>query len=251
MASGRFARYTGEMNAEIALGHPPFNLPDGSPADHLEDSHAGGAAVLICGGPSFREADHGPIRSSGLLTMTMNNSVVTYRSDLWLGVDSPDKFDRSIWTDGGITKFLPIRHATHARVREGADIVMYRRSPLWCTEQVFAPGNTISWFNGKTSGYRTSMMDAIRVLFILGIRTIYLFGVDFHQGLDYGYHYPAPGYQQKIVGNNRIYENLARRFVLLRPILEAAGMRIYNCNPDSHLGAFEKQAFRPGKPAGS
>jgi hypothetical protein len=29
--------------------------------------------------------------------MTLNNGIQTYRSDFWLGVDSPGKFDATIW----------------------------------------------------------------------------------------------------------------------------------------------------------
>jgi hypothetical protein len=231
------------VHAETALGHPPFTLPDGSLASHLEDSLSHRRAVLICGGPSFGSVDHSLIRDSGLLSMTLNNGVMTFRSDLWLGVDSPGRFDRTIWKDSGITKFVPIKYSSHRRVRKGANIVLYQRSPPWCTEQVFAPGNTIDWSNGRGSGYRTSMIDAIRVLFLLGLRTVYLFGADFHQSRDYGYHHPAPGYRRKITGNNRIYGNLSKRFALMRPVLEAAGLRIYNCNKDSHLDAFEKCDF--------
>jgi hypothetical protein len=71
------------------------------------------------------------------------------------------------------------------------------------------------------------MIDAFRVLFVLGFRTIWLFGADFHQSLLYGYHHAAPGYRRSIAGNNRIYKRLGERFVLLRPLMESAGLRIY------------------------
>jgi hypothetical protein len=78
---------------------------------------------------------------------------------------------------------------------------------------------------------------------VLGIRTVWLFGVDFHQNLLYGYHHAAPAFRRSIAGNNRIYQRLGERFALLRPLMESAGLRIYNCNPESHLEAFEKREF--------
>ena len=231
------------MNATRALGHPPFWCVDGTPAAHLEDSYLGQAAVLIGGGPSFLEIDHGMIRRSGMLTMTVNNCVKTFRSDLWLGVDSPRKFDRSLWKDRRITKFIPTKKAAYRRVARSVETYLYERSDAWCTEQIFAPGNTIHWYNELESGAKTSMVDAIRVLFVLGIRTIYLFGVDFFQTPTYGYHHKARGFKKRIEGNNRIYHNLSARFELMRPLMEAAGLHVYNCNPTSHLTAFEKRSF--------
>jgi hypothetical protein len=223
---------------------------DGTPAYDVEDMYSDQAVALICGGPSFLAVDHGMIRRSGILTMTLNNGVRTFRSDLWLGVDSPRKFDRSLWRDRHITKFVPAKRTSHRRVARSVGTYTYERSDTWCTEQVFAPGNTIPWYNVLGSGYRTSMIDAIRVLFILGVRTIYLFGVDFFQSPEYGYHHTAPKFQAGIENNNRIYRNLSDRFILLRPLMEAAGLFIYNCNPTSHLTAFEKRGF-PGDIVGT
>jgi len=238
------------MNATAALGHPPFWQVDGTPADHLEDMYANQSAALIGGGPSFLDVDHDMIRRSGILTMTLNNGVRTFRSDLWLGVDSPRKFDRSLWRDRHITKFIPAGRSKHHRIARSVRTFTYEKSAAWCSEQMIAPGNTVRWLNARESGYRTSMMDAIRVLFILGIRSIYLFGVDFFQSPEYGYHHLAAGFQAGIETNNRIYRNLSDRFVLLRPLMEAAGLFVYNCNPTSHLTAFEKRSF-PGDISGT
>jgi hypothetical protein len=51
------------------------------------------------------------------------------------------------------------------------------------------------------------------------------------------------GYRFRIAGNNRIYRHLSERFALMRPLMEAAGLRVYNCNPESRLEAFEKRPF--------
>jgi len=236
------------MHAAHALGHPPFFHVDGTPASHVEDMYLGRAVALICGGPSFLDVDHGMIRRSGILTMTINNGVRTFRSDLWLGGDSPRLFDRSLWKDRHIIKFLPTKRTSHRRVARSVLTYAYQRSDAWCTEQMFAPGNTIQWHNVLGSGYRTSMIDAMRVLFLLGIRTIYLFGVDFFQSTDHGYHHAAPGFEERIESNNRIYRNLTARFALLRPLMEAAGLFVYNCNPTSRLTAFEKRGFPADSP---
>ena len=231
------------VSAERILGYPPFTEPDGTPVPDLENRFHGQAAILIGGGPSFASVDHAVIRRTGLMTMTLKDSVKTYRSDLWLGVESPAKFDRSIWTDPLITKFVRARHAAHHRVRTGSNVVIYHPSEDWYRERIFAPDNTITWYNELGGGARTSMMEALRVLFLLGIRTLHLFGVDFHQSRAYGYHHPAPGYRHRVEGNNRLYRHLSERLEQLRPLLEQAGLTVYNCNQASLLDVFEKRGL--------
>jgi len=231
------------VSASSVLGYPPFTYPDGTPAFEWENRFRGQAAILIGGGPSFGSADHAAIRRTGFPTMTLNDGVKTYRSDLWLGVETPGKFDRSIWPDPLITKFVRAPHAGHRRVRIGSSVVIYHPSEDWYRERMFAPDNTIAWANQLGGGAKTSMMEAFRVFFLLGIRTLYLFGVDFHQSRSRGYHHPAPGYRHRIEGNNRIYRHLIDRFEQLRPLMEHAGLKVYNCNPTSLLTVFEKRGL--------
>jgi len=231
------------VNAISALGHDPFYFPDGTPATDLEDRFLGQSAVLICGGPSFLHVDHDRIRNSGLLTMTLNDGIRTYRSDLWLGTHNPRNFDRTIWKDPNVIKVVRSELARHRWVRKGAEAYVFERSKTWNEERMFAPDNTIEWPNFLGSGYQTSMIEALRILFLVGIRTLYLFGVDFHQSEDYGYHYEWKRDKSSIEGNNRLYDNLRHRFELMRPLFDAAGFRVINCNPDSHLEVFEKGPF--------
>jgi len=236
------------MNAESILGCPPFCRPDGSPVQDLEDKFRGRKAVLVCGGPSFLTVDHSLIRSSGLITMTLNDGVRTFRSDLWLGVDPPERFDSTIWEDARITKFIPTGRAGDEHARRGVHVIVYPPSDAWCSEAIFSPTGTVAPFS-RGDGARTSMVDAIRVLFLLGFRTIYLFGVDFHQSRAHAYHHPAPGYPRRVRANNRLYRRLTERLARMRPLMESAGLDVYNCNPDSRLEVFEKRDFPRGPAA--
>lgn len=233
------------MRAETILGHPPFSRPDGTPVPELEGKYRNREAVLICGGASFLSVDHEMIRKSGRLTMTLNDGVRTFRSDLWLSVDPITRFDSTIWEDEHIMKFLPAGRAFDEHARQGINVIVYRHSHAWCSESIFAGGATTQSFNTRGDGARTSMINAIRVLFLLGVRTIYLFGVDFFQSRSHGYHHPVPGFQRRIGGNNRLYARLARRLSGMRPMMEKAGLKVYNCNPDSRLEVFEKLVFSP------
>jgi hypothetical protein len=241
VAGARLVFYTyGMHDIAEALGHEPFTQLDGSPVPQLVNEYSGRRAFLICGGPSFKRVDKDRILSSGLLTMTLNAGVKTYRSDLWLGVEEKI-FDPSIWPDECVRKFVPASAVKLRHVKKARNTWLYRRNCNWYGERMFAHANTMDWENRRGNGYRTSMIDAIRVLYVLGVREINLLGVDFHQSRNYGYHHPTTGSRNTVSGNNRIYRALSRRFERLRPVMEAAGLFIYNCNRDSHLEAFEKR----------
>lgn len=228
-------------------------------ADHhpafLADMYRGRSAFLICGGPSFGQLDHTKLRQPGLLTMGLNNTPKTFRPHLWTSVDSPDHFLRSIWLDPTILKFVPICHRwkpifdndawkwTGQKVSDCPATFFFRRNLAFKPEQ-YLWEDTINWGNtGKTGGARSIMLIAIRLLFILGVRRVFLLGADFHMSPEAKYHFNQDRTPASISGNNHTYEVLNQRFRGLRPLFEAEGFHLYNCNPQSHLTAFDHVPF--------
>jgi len=69
--------------------------------------YPGHSCFLLCGGPSFAGLDHGPLMQPGVLTIGVNNAVRSFRPQLWVGVDPPEHFIRSIWLDPTMMKFTP------------------------------------------------------------------------------------------------------------------------------------------------
>ncbi|MCX6908422.1 MAG: glycosyltransferase family A protein [Verrucomicrobia bacterium] len=59
----------------------------------------------------------------------------------------------------------------------------------------------------------------------------------------HAYHFNQRRGADSVRGNNTSYDILRRRFKQLRPVLESAGLRVFNCNPESKLDAFEKITF--------
>lgn len=210
------------------------------------DTYKWREAALIGGGPSFAGVDREALRASGLLTLTLNNAVISYRSDLWLGVDPPRRFVRWLWTDTSIQKFTPQRHRGKPIAGDPPTLAgdcpstfFYRQNQWFKREQMFAPHDPLIWDNRNGHGCRTSLMDAIRVLYLLGVRRIYLFGVDFYQSSDHTYHYPKRPGRRNIDYNNNLYKWMSKRFARLRPLMEEAGLNILNCNPRSRLEVFD------------
>ena len=221
----------------------------------LGDIYRGRSAFLIGGGPSFAGIDSTLLRQPGVLTMGLNNSAKSFRPNLWVSVDRPDHFLRSVWLDATIMKFVPICHAdkkvfdsdrwrfTDLRVGDCPNVVYYKRNEQFQPEQ-FLWEDCINWGNhGRLGGGRSVMLAAIRLLFILGIRRVYLLGVDFKMDEKTHYHFEQGRKLDSIKGNNATYQRLNEWFGVLRPLFEKEEFFIHNCNPESNLKAFDHVPF--------
>jgi hypothetical protein len=217
----------------------------------LGDIYRGRSAFLIAGGPSFATLDHSLLRQPGILTMGLNNSVKTFRPNLWVSVDPPDRFLRSVWLDPTILKFVPICHAKKfifnsdswefmdMRVGDCPNVVYYKRNEHFKARQ-FLWEDCVNWGNHKKHGSgRSVMLAALRILFILGIRRVYLLGVDFNMSETNRYHFAQDRSAGAIKGNNFTFRVLNERLEKLRPYFEKEDFLVLNCNPCSNLKAFD------------
>jgi len=251
----RWARQRHDRHDGFNIGRYLQTPPLIFTADHhpvwLADMYRGRSAFLICGGPSFAQLDHHKLRHPNILTMALNNAVKTYRPHLWVSVDAPDHFIRSIWLDTTITKFVPICH-TQKRVFDSdtwqwsplkasdcPNVFYYKRNEHFRAKQ-FLWEDTMNWGNHKKhGGGRSVMLIAIRLLFILGIRQVYLLGADLKMDQSTKYHFDQDRAPGSIRGNTNTYKKLNTWFSELRPLFEKEQFNVFNCNPDSQLKAFE------------
>lgn len=228
----------------------PITTADSMPVP-LADFYRGRGAFLIGGGPSFATVDHALLRQPGVLTMAVNNAARTFRPNLWVCVDDPANFIRSVWLDPTILKFAPIGNAdkrifnsdawsfTPTRVRDCPATFFYRRNERFAPDQWLVE-DSFNWGNAaRFGGGRSVMLVALKLLYYLGVRTVYLLGVDFRMTDQYTYHFKQKRKPGSIRGNNATYQKLQEWFGELAPRFARAGFRVYNCNPDSGLTAFE------------
>lgn len=222
----------------------------------LGDIYRGRSAFLICGGPSFGALDHSHLKAPGILTMGLNNSVRTFRPNLHCSVDSPDHWVRSLWLDPTITKFTPICLAgkyvfnsdtwqfMDIRVGDCPNVVYYKRNEHFQAKQ-FLWEDCINWGNhSERGGGRSVMLAAVRILFILGVRKVYLLGADFNMTADRGYHFEQARAKGAVNGNMSTYKKLDGWFRELRPLFEKENFNLYNCNPESGLKAFDFVSYK-------
>jgi len=233
---------------------PFFWTREGNAMNGLIGLYKGATAFLICGGPSFKDLDHSKLQNCW--TMCVNNSVRTYRPNAWVSVDDPTRFIRSTWLDPKIMKFQPL--AMHNKdlwdnysnqplgwkVGDCPNVLYFRRnskfhSPRWLWEDSFNWGNAEDF-----GGCRTVMLPALKILFLLGFRTVFLLGCDLDMGDGKNYHFEEKRDKGAVRCNTNTYKRMNEEyFPKLRPEFENVGFNVFNCNEKSKLTAFDYVSY--------
>lgn len=225
---------------------------------HLLGMYRGASCFLVCGGPSLKEIDLIRLQNPGILTMSINNAISMVRTNLWCSVDEPTHFLATTWLDPKITKYVPVCHFEKPLwdTRDGGwkplkiggkqivvgdcpNVVGYRRNEKFNPER-FLYEDTINWGNHKKyGGARSVMLAALRILFLLGIRKVYLCGVDFNMPKDKPYAFDETKNEGGVKDNNDKFKILMDQLQLLKPYFEEVRFSILNCNPNSGLRVFD------------
>ncbi|MCZ2342178.1 MAG: hypothetical protein LC104_10345, partial [Bacteroidales bacterium] len=257
-------RHGRERDVGFAIGRylqppPLFFTRDGHNL-FLGDLYRGQAAFLVCGGPSLATHDLSLLQQRGLLTLAVNNAATIVRPQLWTSVDNPGHFADVIWRDPGIWKFIPLDHMekpfrvrdTHDQLVPSAEkvgdmpaVVGFRRNEYFRAEQ-WLHESTFNWGNHShridadgNKGSRSVFYIALRLLYVLGVRTVYLLGCDFRmEPGQQNYAFEQDRSLASIRSNNSSYRILNTRLGHLKPYFDAEGFQIFNCTPQSGLTVF-------------
>jgi hypothetical protein len=226
----------------------------------LGDMYRGGCAFLAGAGPSLGELPLTGLLDRGVLTCAMNNAATVFRPNLWVSVDDPGNFADAIWRDPGILKFVPLCHMEKPfTVRDARNELVpsteavgdmpavfgYRRNEEFIPEQ-WLYEDTFNWGNHShqvdalgNKGSRSVMYVALRLLFYLGVRQVFLIGCDFR--MEFGkrnYAFEQDRTRSSVRGNNSSYEILNHRLAALVPHFKREGFDVWNCTPHSGLTVF-------------
>jgi hypothetical protein len=245
------------VSSEFYQPVPFFYTREGANLN-LIGHYRGGSIFIICNGPSLASGNYdlSLLKRPGVMTYGMNNGARTIRPNFWTCVDDPKRFLKSIWLDPCITKFVPHAHAekkifdnerwedTNILVGQCPNCVYYHRNEKFMAER-FLFEDTINWGNsGDNGGGRSVMLPVLRICFLLGFRTIYLLGADFKMSPNYTYHFDEQRAKGAVNCNNNTYDRLKSEYLpALKPYLEAEGVQVFNCNPESELKVFDYMPY--------
>jgi len=101
------------------------------------------------------------------------------------------------------------------------------------TEPCFNMGN-----HKDGGGGRSVMLFALKTLFVLGFRRVFLVGCDWWMGQGYTYGFKEKRHTQAINNNNTTFGRVLSMFVQAQDHFKEEGFRIENCNPGSFLTCF-------------
>ena len=227
------------------------------------------AAFLVCGGPSLQQLDLSPLRERGILSLGVNNVAGYAPVRAMTFSDPPEKFHHGVFFDGALMKVVPVAKLTKRvrakrddgtfgftsfRVCDCPNVWGYSRNAIW-DPSAFLTSPHASWGNGKDGVAKNgrpkilfTFFLGLRLLHYFGVRSVYMIGVDFSMSEDDGHGTTGYAFNQGRTpgaarGNNNHYRLAQTMCVELRPYFEAAGFRVFNCNPKSCLTAFDYVPF--------
>jgi hypothetical protein len=262
LRNGRFPNMGTCVSSEFYQTNPFFFTRECSQLNII-GQYRGASAFLIAGGPSFKDVDKEILKNAGVWSMTLNNSICSFRGNAACIVDDPSRFVASLWLDHKVTKYVPAAlfekplwdnrtivdidgniverrwQPMDMNVGDCPNVIGYRRNEKLHAAR-FLYEDTINWGNHKQwGGGRSVMLASLRILFLLGFRKVFLVGVDFDMRDDRRYHFDEGRTESAVKGNSSTYAKMTEWFEKLRPHFDAENFTVKNCNPDSNLKAFD------------
>ncbi len=210
---------------------------------------SGASAFYIGSGPSLRTVDTSLLRRRGILVFTVNNVAARLcMPHVWVSTDDPASFHPAIWRDPTILK-LTTDH-WYYKVKHCPNTLYYPKNENFKVN-TFLEEDTVNFGCSKNitdelgnSGRRSTMLCAIRLMYYLGIRTIYLLGVDFQMNFEEPYCFEQKKWVGGVESNNKGFDILSSRFSALIPIFQKAGLNLVNLSSTSKLTVFPQQDYQ-------
>lgn len=243
----------------------PLQLKDrrGRVTDALRDLWRGCSGWIVGGGPSLQQFDWRRLGERGQVSIGINNVGGMVPVSAWFAGDGPGRFHHGIWHDPKMIKFVPTwrcerKPANQLRKKGPAGFETLESGPLDMPNVFRVPldtefeaarflvTKTASFGRSKNNSQELnapgsllfSIFPAIRLAYYLGLRRVYLLGVDFDMAPEQPYAFNQGRAGAAIESNQRSYQVASGWLSQLGPILEAAGMEIRNVNSASKLTCF-------------
>jgi len=214
---------------------------------------------LVCGGPSLRHMPFERLRERGVVSLAVNNVAAYAPVSAYCFGDPQTKFHHGIHLDPKCISFVPsgkLRKHIRAKLPDGSfrtlDRMLMdcptvfgfsRKAVLFPKE--FLTTTYAQWGRGGNQPeadqpFRCieTMLLGVRLMHYLGCPKVYMVGVDFEMTDDRQYCFD----QSKAARNGR-YKKVNAMLREIKPVLDADGFQIFNCNPKSKCDVFPFVSF--------
>ena len=224
----------------------------------------GATTFLVCGGPSLKHQDLTQLERRGVWSLAVNNAAGLYRPSAFICADPPSKFHNGIWLDPQVMKFIPIPKLSPKRgklrwktengfqhldttANDAPNVWGFDRRSWMAPDDSFFLDPQAAWGNHNDGVLRTgesktvcTMLLAVRMLYYLGSRTIFLLGVDFGMSPEHGYAFNQARDQAACDSNNQQFSIVNDWLCRMQNdgVFSRFGLKIFNCNQHSGLRAF-------------
>jgi len=263
----RYLRDTTQNLCTAAYGASvPFFFNKYGGAIDLVGQYHGGTCFIVSNGPSLNNINLDLLKTPGVMIMSLNNGPSTLLNrgivpNFWTCVDQPSRFIKQIWLNPAIQKFIPTASFDKdlwdneewkplndsmgiATPAQCPNVIGFRRNEKFAGHRFFTE-TSFNWGCHKDhGGCRTVLLPAIRIPYMLGFRRVFLLGVDLHMSDSAKYHFNEGRTVSAIRNNEHTYKRIIEEYgPNIRAAADKLGYKIYNCNPDSALKAFEHMPF--------
>lgn len=219
------------------------------------------AAFLVLGGPSVNRYRPEVFAERGVLSLGVNNVAGKIRCSAFVCADPPQKFHHGIWFDGRILKFVPRCKAGASRgrirtkvggrfdwapvgIRDCPSVFFFDRAEDLRPE-LFLTSPAAFWGTNKEGSRITGRPRllftpflGIRLLWYLGVREIYCVGLDFRMSPTEQYCFEQGRDAGAIRANNNLYRSANKELAAIKPTLDEAGLKVFNCSAESGCPVF-------------
>ena len=193
-------------------------------------------AFLCCPGPSLANVKDSELHGPGRMVFAINTAYPHIRPDVWIGVDTPDCYDKRIWSE----PFTKIIRSGYQDERVSGKTL--KEHPSVFVASLKKPeGDPFEFFRMRgdrvpLTWHSNTLCLALHVIAWMGARRIYLIGCDMGGSSDY--HDGRVLTEQRRQENRKLYAQQVKMIRELVPILKEQGREIISCTDKSPLNEF-------------
>lgn len=204
----------------------------------LSNLYADQALFIVGGSPSLDFQDHRYICDSPIMTMGLNNAVVTVRTQLWCGGDHPACYAPGILAEPRTMKFASLPHAE--AVVQGKQYFQFPNTFFYVPETE-VPWHRFFDVQPNVPWYHNTLFSSIHIAYMLGFRRIYLVGCDFNiPDKNLAYAHPTALSDDELDWNRRLYAYQVEELCGLKELFDKAGLELVDTSINSKLAGTYK-----------